>query len=837
MNRFVLLRILLFCACCFAPADIYAFVVVKQIQNPTSHIVRADELLNKAKQLQVIQPDSALQFAKQALTLFVAGGDERNIALVRQVLGSIETKLGDIQSAEENLQTAGKYFESNNELSSLKDNYILYGIYYERIGQQYQAIESYNKAIILSKNSQDFKSLGICYNNIGVNYELLGEYPRALNNYFQALNFKNQLSDESGKGSVYNNIGNIFKLKGEYDTALEYHQKSLAIRRQQNDEAGVAMSLNNIGIIYKNKGNLETALQKFSDANVIAANLWDKRLLARVYTNIAGVLLVKRDYKDALNYYQKAIKIFEEQADSVSLANCYHIYGALLFEIRNPQAAVTFLKKSLTVANSIGARTVRKEVLSSLAICYASTGQFDSAFAYQTKFSAVLDSISSLALIDNISKVQLHYESEQRGNEIQTLRKTQEESNLALIRAQDDFEKLRVAHFESSQQNVSLLLKTKNDNIMLSAMTAEAEKNRLEAEHKQQQILLLKKDKQLSEAELHRQSLWAIFGGITSVFLAVLTGLLFRANSYRKRHNRILSEANAKVEDKAAQLEQRNTEIMLQKGELADLASEITLKNFELNEVNAVLQQTNAEREQLLAIATHDLKNSISGIKMLSGILASTPERLNIEEIKEFGISIKDSSEHLFHVINSFADINRIEQGSYPINIDDIAASDIITSVISRNMSHAQEKNITIEHTVIPPTLAIKTDANAASQVLSNLLANAISFSPVGSTIRIDVDAATTNNDSGTAKFVVTDKGPGFTGGDIEKLYTTFAKLSAKPTGGEFTSGLGLVIAKKLAGISGGTLELESTSENGSVFAVAYPIGAEIPSIHEVEFL
>lgn len=833
MSRFVLLYILLLCAYCSAPADSYALSVAKQVQNPAPQAVRADDMLSKAKQLQVVQPDSALQFAKQALSIFTANGDDRGIALVRQVLGSIETKLGNISSAEQHLQAAGKYFENNDDQSGLKDNYILYGLYYERVGQQYQAIESYNKAIVLAKNSQDFKSLGICYNNIGVNYEMLGDYPRALNNYFQALNFKNQLSDESGKASVYNNIGNIFKLKGELDAALDYHQKSLAIRKQQNDDAGVAMSLNNIGTIHKNKGNIETAMKTFADANAIAVNLWDKRLLARVYTNMAGVFLVKRDYKSALNYYQKAIKIFEEQADSVSLASCYHIYGALLFEIRNPQSAVTFLKKSLSVANSIGARTVLKEALSSLAICYASTGQFDSAFVYQTKFSAVLDSITTSSVVDNISKVQLRYESEQRGKEIQSLLKTQEESNLALIRTQEDFDKLRIAHSESSKENMSLLLKTKDDNMMLSAMTAEAEKNRLEAEHKQQQILLLTKDKQLSEAELRRQRLLAVFGGTASVFLAVLTVLLFRANSNRKRHNQILSESNAKVEEKAAQLEQRNVEIMLQKGKLADLASEITLKNVELSEVNEVLHQTNAEREQLLAIATHDLKNSISGIKMLSGILASTPERLNAEEIKEFGVSIKDSSEHLFHVINNFSDINRIEQGTYPIHLDSVAVADIITTVVSKNMGHAYEKNITIDYSEAQQSeIAVTTDANAVNLVLSNLVSNAITFSPVGSTISLGVE---TSQDSSVAKLIVKDSGPGFTEDDIAKLYTTFAKLSARPTGGEFASGLGLVISKKLADISGGTLELASTSEKGSVFTLEYPIAAEAAYPHEFE--
>jgi signal transduction histidine kinase len=110
------------------------------------------------------------------------------------------------------------------------------------------------------------------------------------------------------------------------------------------------------------------------------------------------------------------------------------------------------------------------------------------------------------------------------------------------------------------------------------------------------------------------------------------------------------------------------------------------------------------------------------------------------------------------------------------------------------------------------------TDPNAMQQIVDHLVSNAVKFSPSGGTAHVGIESA-----DGGVRITVSDKGPGFTQDDIAKLYTKFATLSATPTGGELTTGLGLSIVKNYVDALGGTIELQTTSGSGSTFVVTLP--------------
>lgn len=818
-------RIILYCVlgCSLSLFDGHIYLYA---QKDEQSLIRADDLMRRAREMQSARPDSALSLARQALSLYIASNKADAEMSARQLIATLLTKLDSFAEAEPLLLSAGKYFESNGNTSGLKDNYILLAILSERSGKYNAAVDYYNKALALAKSVSDAKGLGICYNNLGVIYEAQGDYPRALTNYYEALNYKNQIDDEAGKASAYNNIGNIHKVRGDLDAALDFHHKALAIRKQQGDAAGEAASLNNIGVIYKVKGNLETATASFNEALKVASKSWDKRLLGRIYTNIAGMSLFKRDYAEALRNYDKAIAIFTEQSDYQSLASCYNVYAALQYEMSNPQSAIVYLKKSLTIATTSNAKASLKETFGSLAACYAATGQYDSAFAYQAKFSTIVDSISVASVKDNISKAQLRREAEQRSAEVLSLKRVQEESNLALLTAQRNLEKIRIAQARSELQNKDLEEQSHSNAVLLSTVTAEAEKNRAEAETKRQQLQLLQKDKELADAALRHQQLLIWFGGSITVLLTLITGLLLRTNATAKRHGADLKEKTNRIAEKADLLEQRNNEILRQKAELTELADKVSAKNVELQDKNEELHRINAEHDHLLSIAAHDLKNSLSGIKMLSGILTSMPEQLDAEDIKELGASIKGSSEHLFHVIKGLTEINAIESGAYNVQTEHSPCADIIGAVVQKNIAVAEKKDIRIIISADTENLNAITDANALYIILDNLISNAVTFSPAGSSVIVKSGIRKYDCVS-LAQIRVTDQGPGFTEQDKSKLYTTFAKLSARPTGEEFSTGLGLAISKKLADTTGGALELESTSPEGSTFRITYPAATE----------
>lgn len=112
-------------------------------------------------------------------------------------------------------------------------------------------------------------------------------------------------------------------------------------------------------------------------------------------------------------------------------------------------------------------------------------------------------------------------------------------------------------------------------------------------------------------------------------------------------------------------------------------------------------------------------------------------------------------------------------------------------------------------------------DKQAFQEIFDNLLSNAIKYSP--SWKRVYVRVQQVNDPPPRIRFMVQDEGPGLTEADKERLFTKFARLSAKPTANEHSTGLGLSIVKKLVEMQNGTVWCESTEGKGATFIVELP--------------
>jgi two-component system sensor histidine kinase/response regulator len=110
-------------------------------------------------------------------------------------------------------------------------------------------------------------------------------------------------------------------------------------------------------------------------------------------------------------------------------------------------------------------------------------------------------------------------------------------------------------------------------------------------------------------------------------------------------------------------------------------------------------------------------------------------------------------------------------------------------------------------------------DPGAIEQVLENVVSNAVKFSPAGTTVLVSVQP-----DGGTGVVDVEDQGPGISSADRERLFAKFSRLSARPTGGESSTGLGLSIVKTLTEAMGGEVSLESPPGRGARFRVRLPV-------------
>lgn len=275
------------------------------------------------------------------------------------------------------------------------------------------------------------------------------------------------------------------------------------------------------------------------------------------------------------------------------------------------------------------------------------------------------------------------------------------------------------------------------------------------------------------------------------------------------------------IQNSFVKIEKQNKELEEYSKTLEDKVKARTKKLKETNDdlQKAYLQvlELNNEKNEFLGIAAHDLKNPLMAIKGFGSIIRND-ENLSRNQLSEFAGDIVQSSERMFDIITSLLDINKIEEGRVEIKYEKVSTTEFVKTILVQNSESASKKNISINFAEPHPDIYLETDRDLVLQIFDNILSNAIKFSPIDKSIEIRI-----GNEGDFTSIVVKDNGPGISDEDQLKLFKKFAKLSARPTGGENSTGLGLSIAKKITEILGGDILVSSKLGEGAEFKIILP--------------
>jgi len=230
------------------------------------------------------------------------------------------------------------------------------------------------------------------------------------------------------------------------------------------------------------------------------------------------------------------------------------------------------------------------------------------------------------------------------------------------------------------------------------------------------------------------------------------------------------------------------------------------------------LHEANQFKNRMIGMTAHDLRNPLVSIRGLSELLLDQNMGPLSEEQKEFVKVINDASRHLIDLINEILDVSAFESGKLTIKKEWTDFSKLVFERIRIFSIQADKKNIRLECNLEHFGL-VYLDSSRIIQVIDNFTSNALKFSPGGSTVKVGL-----KKEGEKAVFIVSDQGPGFTKDDKAKLFSEFTRLSARPTAGEHSTGLGLSITKKIIEAHGGTISLASEPGKGSAFSVFLPI-------------
>jgi len=226
------------------------------------------------------------------------------------------------------------------------------------------------------------------------------------------------------------------------------------------------------------------------------------------------------------------------------------------------------------------------------------------------------------------------------------------------------------------------------------------------------------------------------------------------------------------------------------------------------------LEELNREKTHLLNMAAHDLRNPLTGL-MLS------LEVLDVDDPRERRRLLDDTrhlTRHMVQLINDLLDAQTLEDGRRIFRPERLDFRELVRASIGENQRMAARKRITL-HLDSPRACLVRVDPGALRQVVDNLLANAIKFSPAGAHVWVVARGL-----DGQLRLEVRDEGPGIAAGSMKQLFTKYARLNARPTGGESSVGLGLSIVRHLVEAMSGRIWCESALGRGATFFVELPV-------------
>jgi two-component system, cell cycle sensor histidine kinase PleC len=236
-------------------------------------------------------------------------------------------------------------------------------------------------------------------------------------------------------------------------------------------------------------------------------------------------------------------------------------------------------------------------------------------------------------------------------------------------------------------------------------------------------------------------------------------------------------------------------------------------------------------KSEFIANMSHELRTPLNTVIGFSKLLSEHERRpLPNNEIVEYASLIHDAAGHLLSVINDILDISKIQSGKYTLDSREIRLDEILQAILSSFRLMAGEASVTLVPSMAYDLPAVRGDSVKLRQIFTNLISNAIKFTPAGGSVTVE---ALRSNTGGVA-ILVRDTGVGMTAEEIQVAITPFGQVDGSRTRWREGTGLGLPIAKALVELHGGIIEVRSTKGAGTTVSVFLPSRHDVAPVRDM---
>lgn len=327
---------------------------------------------------------------------------------------------------------------------------------------------------------------------------------------------------------------------------------------------------------------------------------------------------------------------------------------------------------------------------------------------------------------------------------------------------------------------------------------------------------------------LNSQSDGLLFEGFMTIgnYIDISYGL--QTNIYRK-NGQLLIVAEADVPELFSnnkqmslmnqQVNNLQRQIIKEKKNLEAALLEISTRKQELEKLNEQLAKLNIEKNRYVGMVAHDLRNPIGIAESFSNLIIEDIGIIKPEKLLHYLEIINRSCNFSLELIHNFLDISKIEAGIFEVTPEEADYIAFVNNNIVNEKILASNKGQEIKIQTTIPSILLSFDHNKIQQVLNNLLSNAIKYSMPGTSIEIIIEI---QNDTLITR--IKDQGQGIPKNEIPLLFKAFQTTSVRATANEKSTGLGLVIVKKIIEAHQGSIGVESELGKGSIFSFTLPL-------------
>ena len=236
--------------------------------------------------------------------------------------------------------------------------------------------------------------------------------------------------------------------------------------------------------------------------------------------------------------------------------------------------------------------------------------------------------------------------------------------------------------------------------------------------------------------------------------------------------------------------------------------------------------QANRAKSEFLANMSHELRTPLNAIIGFSEAATAQIFGPMPPKYLEYATDVNRSGHHLLGLINDILDMAKIEAGNLELSEESFAPADLVDDVLHLVRNQAEKRGICLERVERDGLPELFADKRRVKQVLINLLANAVKFTPEGGRVTI----AAAREEDGPFVFTVADNGIGMADGEIVKALEPFGQVDSSLARKHEGTGLGLPLTKKLVEEHGGTLDIRSAHGLGTVVEVSFPAARVRPA-------